>query len=464
MSRKKKRPEKTVAGSELHNTLSEMVSGLMGGVYGTAAQSEEITSALTIGGAASYNPLTLNRILLSYAYMTIGLIQTIIDQPVEDAFRGGVKLECPELSHEETRELLLAMEDANDFKPIKDVARWARLFGGGGLVIVTDQNPRTALRELRQGADLGFRAADRWELILSNAQWATSDGRAPLETTGSASTDTPYNYYGHPLHYSRVLKMLGREAPSYIRLRLQGWGMSEIERCIRSINTFLKLQSVIFELVDEAKIDVFNIEGFNMTLGTPQGTDQVTRRVQLASLLKNYKRALVMDKEDGYSQKQIAFGGLAEICEQARIDLCSDLKMPATKLFGQSAQGFSTGAEDIENYNSVVEGDVRHPIKPLIEQAAKLRAQQRFGFSPEMIRVRFAPLRVLDGTEEEQVRASQVTRAAALFDRQLLTGKEVMQYLHNEGAIPMETEVGKGLRKAEPQKEEETNGWNKKAQ
>jgi phage-related protein (TIGR01555 family) len=232
--------------------------------------------------------------------------------------------------------------------------------------------------------------------------------------------------------------------------------MSEIERCIRSINTFLKLQSVVFELVDEAKIDVFNIEGFNMTLATPSGTDEVSRRIQLAAMLKNYKRALVMDKEDGYAQKQISFGGLAEIFEQARIDLCSDLKMPATKLFGQSAQGFSTGAEDIENYNTVVEGDVRHNVKPLLREVVRLRCQQMYGLNPETVNIGFYPLRVLDGVQEEQVNTSRTNRSLQLFDRDLLTGKEVMDFLKLSGTLTMQTEVGKGLRSAEPEPQEET--------
>jgi phage-related protein (TIGR01555 family) len=446
------------------NTLADLVSSVAGVFPSSYGTPEEIAQPFTLGNASAYTPLSLNRILLSYAYMTIGLIQTIIDQPVEDAFRGGMKLEIPELDQNEVHELYNYMEGLNDFKAIKDVARWARLYGGGGLIAVTDQNPLTELQELEEGDELTFRAADRWELVLANLQWATPDGNPPMSTDRPYPvTDVPYNYYGRRLHKSRVIKMNGREAPSFIRLRLQGWGMSEIERCIRSINTFLKLQSVVFELVDEAKIDVFNIEGFNMTLGTPQGTDMVTRRIQLASMLKNYKRALVMDKEDGYTQKQVSFGGLAEIFEQARIDLCSDLKMPATKLFGQSAQGFSTGAEDIENYNTVVEGDVRHPIKPLIREAVSLRCQQLFGLTPEHVGIKFHPLRVLDGTEEEQVHASRTTRTLGLFDRGLLTGEETMEYLKHEGTFPMKTEIGEGKREVEANQQEEDYGKHDKA-
>lgn len=425
------------------NGLEDLVSGVMGGGMGTHGQSDMLSQPYTLSEANAYTPLSLNRILLSYSYMTLGLVQTLVDQPVEDAFRGGIKFDCPELSHDEVKELLTAMDDEGDMKAIKDTAKWARLYGGAGLVLATNQDPLMPLKPVAQGDSLKFIAADRWELTLSNLVNQTPQLGGPPAAT------VPYNYYGKRLHGSRVVKMLGREAPSIIRIRLQGWGMSEIERCIRSINSFVKFANVVFELIDEAKIDVYSIEGFNTALGTPSGSMQVQKRIQLSNLLKNYKRALVMDKEDGYAQKQLSFAGIAEIWSELRLNLASDLKMPMTKLFGLSAEGFSTGAEDIENYNSIVESDVRHPIRPLIVEAAKLRCQQRFGFTPEQLTVHFKPLRILDAVEEEQVATSKTNRVASLFDRNLLSGKESMEMLTSEDVMRIKTEVGEGKREPE---------------
>lgn len=430
---------KKAAPSILNNSLSDLVEGMAAGA-GYGGNSDILSQPYTLAEANAYTPLSLNRILLSYSYMTLGLVQTLIDQPVEDAFRGGITFTSPELSDDECKELVTVMDGEGDLTAIKETGRWARLFGGAGLLINTEQDFKKSLGPIKEGARLQFKAADRWELILSNLDWTQNPGFV------TPSTSVPYNYYGRMVHGTRVIRMLGREAPSFIRIRLQGWGMSEVERCIRSINSFVKFANVVFELIDEAKIDVFNIEGFNTALGTPNGTGLVQKRIQLANMLKNYKRALVMDKEDGYTQKQLSFSGIADIWAELRLNLASDLKMPMTKLFGLSAEGFSTGAEDIENYNSIVESDVRHKIKPLIVQAAKLRCQQRFGYDPELLTVHFKPLRVLDATEEEQVNASKTTRVTSLFDRNLLTGKEAMQVLKHEDVVRMDTEVGLGKR------------------
>lgn len=150
-----------------------------------------------------------------------------------------------------------------------------------------------------------------------------------------------------------------------MRNRFRGWGMSELEKLMRSLNQYLKNQDLIFELLDEAKIDVYKIKGFNAALLNSAGTQNVAKRIQSANMIKNYQSALTMDLEDEYEQKQITFTGLAEMLVQIRQGIAADLKMPVTKLFGISAAGFNSGEDDIENYNAMIEGEIRSRLKNL---------------------------------------------------------------------------------------------------
>lgn len=406
--------------------------------------SEPIAQPWTFIRGESYTPITLNRIALSYGYMTYGLVQAVVDVPVEDAFRGGIEIESKELDEEDVDELLRAMEENGDLKAIKDTIKWARLFGGAGLIAATDQDPATPLRELTKGAELKFVDADRWELMLVflsiSGQPYSIDPRRPN------LIEAPYNYYGVNIDPSRVTKMLGKAAPSFVRQRLQGWGMSELERCLREINSYIKFQSVLFELVDEAKVDVYGIQAFNDNLATAQGSSLIQLRIQLSNWLKNYKNALVMDKEDTYEQKQIAFSGLADIFEEFRINLCAALKIPYNKLFGQSATGFASGEDSLENYNGMIDADVREAAKPLVREAVKLRCQATLGYTPEDLRIAFKPLRVLSELEEEEGNTAKQTRALELYDRDLLSGQETMESLHKDGLLNVDSEVLDGTR------------------
>lgn len=436
----------------------------------------------TLGAASHGSIISLDRMLLAESYMKQGLVQTLVAQPVEDAFQGGFEIVSGELSPDEIADLndrlhsyewddnenaeapkplkrpreeaevevendviddqkmrTITYQSAtargqSDVETIKEVAKWGRLFGGGGLIINTESDFKESfsLQDIKKEDRIEFLAADRWELILS----ATN--------VYDRNTPTPFNYYGYPLNRSRVIMFLGERAPSYVRQRLQGWGMSEVERCIRPINAFVKFESMLFELVDEAKIDVYNIQGFNDSLGSAQGTELIRKRMFLANSIKNYQNGVVMDAEDHFDHKQIAFGGLAEIWDQLRVNLSSALRIPMNKLFGQSASGFSSGQDSIENYNSIVEG-VRQRVKPLINEVIKIRCMQLFGYVPDF-HVRFKPLKVLSGLEEEQVHDLRQNRVLALADRMFLTSEETMKMLRQQGVLTVETDAEKGLR------------------
>ena len=446
-------------GQVLNNDLNDLVGGLGSG---NPTQSEVIAQPWTFIQGAAYTPFTLNRIALSYGYMSYGLIQTAIDAPVDDAFRGGIEIECDELDPEQLTQLHRKMRTCRDIEQIKATCKWARLYGGAGLIVASEQDFTKPLMvdQFSEESKLAFIPADRWELILSQVTLSGLQfGNPDLD---DVPEEKPFNYYGKALHPSRVVKMLGREAPSYIRQRLQGWGMSELERCMREMNAYIKFQNMVYELIDEAKIDVYKIQQFNETLASAQGTQLIQMRIQLSNLLKNYKNALVMDSNDDYAQKQIAFGGLADILMECRVNLCAAFKIPYNKLFGDSASGFSSGEDSMENYNALVEGDVREKALPLVDEVVKLRMQQMFGFIPDFT-TKFHPLRILNASEEEDVANKKQTRALALYDRDLLSGQEVMESLHKDKLLNVESEVLTGARVPIGPMEAEQNAADDKA-
>lgn len=444
-------------------------TGLAGLIDGfTAGQTpgfnqDTSTQPYTLQNANGYVPISLNRILLNYTYMTQGLIRTLVDQPVEDAFRGGLKFKSAELDEEDLKKLNrafkrkrgrgsykgTALTRANvnagydltnsDQEGVKATAKWARLFGGAGLIVNTDQDFTKELNveAIKEGSPLEFIPADRWELVLQ--QINIFDPTSP----------TPFSYYGLPLHRSRVSIMNWAEAPSYIRLRLQGWGMSILEESIRAVNAYLKFEKLLFELLDEAKIDVYKIEGFNTALASPGSQEKIQRRILLGNQLKNFQSAITMDMKDDYVQKQLTFSGIAEIYEQLRTNLCAYLKFPKNKLFGESAGGFGSGKDSLDNYNSTV-GIVREQLEPVALGVGELRCQQLFGYVPDDLEVEWAPLDVLDGVEQEQVKDSKQKRIIDQFQAGLLSGEEACESLQKEGLLLVECEVLLGLRDVEP--------------
>jgi hypothetical protein len=157
-----------------------------------------------------------------------------------------------------------------------------------------------------------------------------------------------------------------------------------------------------------------------------------------------------MDKDDEYDRKDITFSGLAEMIKENRIGIACALKMPITKLFGLSASGFNSGEDDLENYNSMVESDIRTPAKRPLKQLLELCANKFFGFIPDMT-ISFKPLRIMTDTDEEIVKTSKQNRVTQLYDKGWITAQEGAQMLRAEKILTIATAVEKGLLDDQPQ-------------
>jgi len=212
---------------------------------------------------------------------------------------------------------------------------------------------------------------------------------------------------------------------------------------VEDFNLWLRGRNVLYEILDEAKVDVYGIEGYAATLATPDGEEIIRRRIQATNQVKNFCNALIMDKNDEYKVIPNSFSGLADVMKENRIGIASALRMPMTKLFGLSAAGFSSGEEDIENYNAMVTSQVREPLKPVLRKVIRLLMLAVYGEEFEFT-FDFKPLRVLGSDAEETVRASKQSRYTALYQSQVINAKELGECLAKEHLLPVETAAERG--------------------
>lgn len=419
----------------------EMLSGVFDTQGNSPFYPQPLSSGQTLYQSLNYNPIiTLNRVAVTQAYMTHGILQTAIDVPVLDAFRGGLDITSQELDDEDINELNNYLRESKTLHEVKDVFRWSRLYGGAGLIINVSQDPLGPLNWNYvdyPDLPLSFIAADRWELILNVIQ--------------INEVEFPYNYYGQPLRKDRVMRVIGKEAPSFLRPRLQGWGMSEFERMIRDINQFVKGQNAMFQLMDEFKIDVFKMMGFNSTVLSDLARGKVSKRLMYLNYVKNYHRALILDTDDDFVQKQLSLSGWGEVFKQIMIGMSAAVRMPMSKLFGFTAtSGLSANTDDLENYNAMVESEIREPALDILYPVVRACCRHLFGFEPQDLKIGFQSLRVIGPVEEEEIRTSKQNRLMQLYQADLLTAEEFFEAMRQEEIFMMETEVGEGLREPTP--------------
>lgn len=428
-----KKKTKVTDVKQLENSMQNLVAGVVPanarrGGGSVSPNKINATSSLALQVRGEF--ITLNYALLSYLYQQFGLVQSLVEVPVLDAFRGGLKFNAYEknvvpegpkhrtkrkpfrfwlmneedkntnsgadkvdfeveqqkkreqweqdqrahdeelkkssdeyfrrqIPREEARMIELYLQRNEVWQKFQQALFWKRLFGGGALVIMDGRDPALPLNleNINQDTDLDFYATDCWEISNSNMQ---SGELSHIDWL----SDTPFHLRGHAIHKSRVIVFKGKEFPPLYRPVGRGWGMSILEPLVRTLNKSIKNENVIFELLDEAKMDIFSFYGLNDALMDEQATDAITKRVGYASTLKNYMKAILLDSEDEYSQKQIHFNGLADLKIDSRVDAASDARITMNKLYGTSPAGFNSGDADRETYADTVEADVRIPSVP----------------------------------------------------------------------------------------------------
>lgn len=399
---------------------------------------KQLSQTTTVFDNLRYYLVSNDRNLLSQAYVENGIIKTVVDTPVSDAFRGGIDVKSKELSPEEIETLQAKMEEERDLNQVAQEKKWDRLYGGAGLITITGQDPSTPLdiNSIKQGDPLMFRAVDMWELF-SDRQYSGDGGGSQYDETNVEY----FRYYDKNLHTSRVCITTGMAAPSFIRPRLRGWGVSVVETLIRSINQFLKATDVTFEVLDQFKIDIYKIKNLANTLLSSGGEEKIQRRIRIANQQKSFQNAIAMDVEDDYIQKELTFAGLAETMLGIRMQVASDLRMPMSKIFGISASGFSSGEDDIENYNAMVEATVREDVKHMLNQMVKLRCQSLFGYVPEDLQISFKPLRILSSEQEENVKNAKFTRLLQARQSGEISSKEFKDGCNKENLLSIQVDA-----------------------
>lgn len=496
MASKKKTGIKDV---KLSNSMSQLVAGIVPNSqpFGKSRSPNKINDISSLALQVRNGFITLNYPLLSMLYQQFGLVQALIEVPVLDAFRGGVKFtgyekkvvvpEQPKkrnifsfwnsddkkqqpaepdfdeqqmkkredwekesaaadkkkkddkeyreaITGEEIRRMEIYLRRDGTWQKVQQATFWKRLFGGAGIVILDGRDPATPLRleDINKDTPLEFYVTDNWELSGTNPESGEFN-------TVDWLSDTPFIVRGHAVHKSRVILLKGKEIAPLYRSIGRGWGMSILEPLVRTLNKGIKNENVIFELLDESKMDIFSFYGLNDAMQDEHATDAITKRVQYASMVKNYMKALLLDSEDQYQQKQIHFNGLADLKIDSRVDMAADARITMNKLYGTSPAGFNSGEADRETYADTVEAEIRIPLEAavirILEVVGRKVLEKTLDFDIE-----WKPLIRTTEYELEKIKTLKLANLneANIWGR--ITNKEWQQAVNKDNLLGIEVE------------------------
>lgn len=382
--------------SKLFNGLENIVAGL-----GTSKDKRA-------AGVITRKQLTPEELITMYS--GDWLTRKIIDIPVDDAtrkwrvFRG---LDSDQVSALELAEKALRVRST-----MNRGGKRGRLFGGALVLMGIDgagnlDEPLDVTR-VKPGALKFLKVIDRQYL---------KPGPVNTKDPSALNFMTP-EFYTLPnrakIHSSRVLRFDGYDAPDAERATDEYWTTAIPEVIYDAILNVSSVTASVSSLIYESKIDVIQVKGLADTISTPNGETLIRKRFALADKVKSLNNLLLLDGDETFVRNEYSFAGLEGILMKFLLIGASAADIPATRLLGQSAIGFSaTGEGDAENYENMVRSYQSDTLGPELDKLDEVLLRHVFGTVPEGYYYEFAPLREMDEKQSAEIR---------LLDMQTATG------------------------------------------
>ena len=341
---------------------------------------------------------------LDAAYQTNWIARSIVDIPASDMTREWrtIKSEGSEEVQQEEQRLGLQIACG-------EALSWARLFGGAGILMLTNQDLAKPLdvNKIGKGNLERLLVLDRWEMspqTMNTWNVLASNYLMPEFYTVQGGSQS--------IHWTHFARFKGAKLPRRQMAQTQGWGDSELRKCMEDLRDTVSAKGGIAELMQEASIDIITREGLSDELASDQD-EAITSRYTLFSQMKSIVNLALLDGSETFDRKTLNLSGVAPTLEVLMVWLSGCAGIPATKLFGTSAKGLNaTGEGDKKVYYDKIRGDQVTQLTPPINYLDQVMVRSALGNIPDGYDYVWNPLE-----QPNQVESAQAQLLRAQKDR-----------------------------------------------
>ena len=359
---------------------------------------------------------------LDAAYQDNWIAGKIVDTPAKDMTREWRRIKAKD------SEVITALEKKLTVQSIvQEAITWARLYGGAGVVMVTNQSLDKPLNvnTIKKGDLKRLLVFDRFDLTADN-----------LESTDVLSPNfLKPEYYrvrggGQKIHWSHIARFEGAKLPLRHQMMVQGWGDSILRKCIDDIADTVAAKDGIAELMQEANIDVISVEGLQEQLASGEDSQIIDRYAQF-SQMKSVINMALLDSGEKLDRLTLNLSGVAPIIEQLMTWISGAASIPVTKLFGTSAKGMNaTGEGDLKNYYDDIRSSqllLEVPLSVIDE----VMVRSALGDMPDDYDYIWNPLAQSNEVETEQAALLRAQKSVTYIDSGIITKSQVQRELQS---------------------------------
>lgn len=384
-------------------------------------------------------------------YAEGGLPARVVDMIPDTAVSRGVEITGDDRVRGE-------LDRLKALPALADAWRWARLTGGGAIVVVAKDG--RALRD-----PLNLEALDQ---LLELKVFTLDD----VSATEKRYSDPNEANFGMPevyrvrtqtagpvaaeffVHESRLIEVPGDPLPAKLNRKGIPWaGRPAVARAFRAIRRYSEGLHWALRLLEKKQQAVHKMKGLAEAIAAEMEA-AIRKRVEMVDAVRNALNGVAVDSEDDYQILSSDMGGVKDTLAEFQIALAAETGIAVTLLFGRSAAGLNaTGDGDLEGfYNGVAMGRAAK-VNPALERLVSLiRAQRTLAgggeAQGEAWSIAWPPLTPATAKEEAEVRKANAEAQAREMDALSaavdngLSQDQAFQYMKQEGLYGLIPDAG----------------------
>jgi phage-related protein (TIGR01555 family) len=309
----------------------------------------------------------INWSTLGALYADDPLVAKICDLEPNEALKNGFETPCDDLLSTVRFEgngldLEQRVNNRGVQGAIEEVLKWSNVYGGACIVtFVDDGRPMWEPQGKGELTDLCV-----FHPPYCLPQWV-GDARSRMIRISTVR--------GQQLMVdcSRIVMVVGDPAPMEARQKLQGFGISKIQRLYDSLKSYYTVEGASDRLVAEASVGVFAMAGLIDSVTSASGA-LFESRMELFNTYRSVYGTMVIDAGDEqgnfkeeYTRINAQLSGLAELLEKRQQGVSAAANVSMIKLFGLSPGGLgSNGESETRDWYSQVGTYQLNKVAPII--------------------------------------------------------------------------------------------------
>ena len=385
-----------------------------------------IVSGLGTGkGKRDHNRFVAGQLLgyqeLEAAYQTNWIARQIVDIPADDMTREWRTIKCQaadDIRQEEDRLNLQAC--------VNEALSWSRLYGGAAILPLTNQDLERPFQPeaIGRGGVQRLMVFDRWDLIPH----AINTWDVLAENYLQPEFYTLYQG-SQKIHWTHLIRFVGAKLPRRQRVLLQGWGDSQLRRCLEDIKDTVAAKDGIAELMQSANIDVITREGLSEELSTDQ-EGEIIARYTLFDQMKSIINTALLDGDEKYDRVTLNLSGVAPVIDTLMVWIAGAADIPVTRLFGTSAKGLNaTGEGDLKNYYDSIRSQQTSQLDRPMAMLDAIMVRSALGNMPDDYNYDWNRLTQPNRKEEAEAAKTEAEADVILLDAGVVGRAQVMRRL-----------------------------------